>query len=199
MTTINIDSAPSSFSISLIANVSSYQAINLGISVREQSGSRFRASFVFANKRGREGEILSTAIDRLMGGLNNFSIKVPHKNYGTANGIPKVVGLTASGSNSINTDGWEANQNKLLLAGDYIQIGSQVFRITEDALSDADGKATLKVIPAVRAPLANDSEIEAKEPKFTMKSTSIKGNDYTMTLGGTAGILYALSLEGVEI
>lgn len=197
--TINIDSAPSSFSINLIANVSSYQGINLDISVREQAGSRFGASFVFTSKRGREGEILSAAIDSLMGGLNNFTIKVPHKNYGTANGIPKVVGLTASGTNSITTDGWEEDQDKLLLVGDYIQIGSQVFRITEDASSDSEGKATLKVIPSVRKPLADDSEIEAKEPKFTMKSTSIKGHDYTMTLGGTAGILYALSLEGVEV
>lgn len=196
---VQIKSAPSSFSMSLTVNAYSYQGMNLDVSTKEIPGSRWVASFIFTNKHGRDAAVLSTEIDSLMGGINNFTIRVPHKNSGSVLGAPKTLGVTALGASEISTTGWDADSENVLMIGDFIQLVDQVFRVTEDVSSDALGNATVKVVPKVRRPISNDVNVEAQNPRFTMKSTSINGHDYTMTLGGNAGTLYAISIDAAEV
>jgi hypothetical protein len=77
---------------------------------------------------------------------------------GTATGTPLVNGASQTGTTLI-TDGWDISQASLLKRGDWIQIGSYAYKITQDASSDGSGNATLEIFPALRASPANNAAI----------------------------------------
>lgn len=97
---------------------------------------------------------------------------------GTALGTPLVKGASQTGTTLI-TDGWTINQTSLLKRGDWIQIGSYAYKITEDAASDGSGDSTLEIFPVLRSSPANDAAI-------TISSTAslwrLSSNDTTWTV-----------------
>jgi hypothetical protein len=73
---------------------------------------------------------------------------------GNPAGTPLVDG-TVSGYNLpafyvLHTKGWTPNTGNLLLAGDYIQLGVRLHRLTKTVNSDANGNAVLNIWPAIR-------------------------------------------------
>ncbi len=88
---------------------------------------------------------------------------------GIATGTPLVNGGGQTGDQLV-TDGWTPSQTGILLAGDFLQLGSgstaRLYKVIEDASSDGGGNATLRLWPDLRSPaVANDSPIVVQTPK----------------------------------
>lgn len=75
----------------------------------------------------------------------------------------QVDGNQNSGSSSINLKGFPNNQNNLLLAGDYIQLGSAgtatLHKVLLPVNSNSSGQATVEIWPAVRRSLTDNEPV----------------------------------------
>jgi len=75
---------------------------------------------------------------------------------GIATGTPFVNGASQSGG-SLITDGWTVSQTGILLAGDWIQLGTsstaRLYKVLADANSDGTGNATFDIWPNLRGNL----------------------------------------------
>jgi len=79
---------------------------------------------------------------------------------GVATGTIRVNGASQTG-NQIALDGFATSTNNVFKAGDYIQINSYLYMITEDVNSNASGEADVKIEPSLRSGLEtiNDDDV----------------------------------------
>ena len=68
---------------------------------------------------------------------------------GVATGTISVNGASQTG-NQVALDGFANSTNDVFKAGDYIQIGSYLYMVTEDVNSNASGEADVRIEPALR-------------------------------------------------
>ena len=72
---------------------------------------------------------------------------------GDPTGVPVVDGADQTGQ-SLNTKGWGVSDEGVLLAGDWIQLGTgstqRIYRVLKDVDSDGDGKAVIDIWPRLR-------------------------------------------------
>ena len=68
---------------------------------------------------------------------------------GTATGTVRVNGASQTG-NQVALDGFANSTSNLFKAGDYIQIGSYLYLVTEDVTSNGSGEADVRIEPALR-------------------------------------------------
>ena len=68
---------------------------------------------------------------------------------GVATGTIRVNGASQTG-NQVALDGFANSTSNLFKAGDYIQIGSYLYLVTEDVTSNGSGEADVKIEPALR-------------------------------------------------
>lgn len=103
-----------------------------------------------------EAEAWNTFLLKLNGREGTFLIgdRSSDTPRGSAGGTPLVKGASQTG-NDLNTDGWPASQTGVLLAGDYIGLGSvataRLYKVLDDASSDGAGDATLTLWPEITA------------------------------------------------
>lgn len=79
---------------------------------------------------------------------------------GSGLGTPLVNGAGQTGQDLI-TDGWNASQTGVLLAGDYIQIDNNLYMVLSDVNSDGAGNATLSLFPKIRVAHSDNAPITA--------------------------------------
>ena len=103
------------------------------------SGGTIRPS-EFAIASGTTGAIFSGDVVNLASGLVI---------QGTATGTVRVNGASQTG-NQVALDGFTASRANVFKAGDYIQINSYVYMVTEDVSADGSGEANVKIEPALR-------------------------------------------------
>jgi hypothetical protein len=84
---------------------------------------------------------------------------------GLLGGTPLVRNSNATGSKTLTTKGWTINKANVLRAGDWIQVGTQLFMVVTDASSDASGFATLDIFPRLRSTFADGTAIVTTNPK----------------------------------
>ncbi len=79
-----------------------------------------------------------------------------------------VNGASQTGYDLV-TDGWQASQTGIMLAGDWLQLGtgntSRLYKVMADANSDASGNATLTLWPKLRSSPADNDAITVSSPK----------------------------------
>jgi len=85
---------------------------------------------------------------------------------GVAGGAPVVDGGPQTGK-SLAIRGCVAGQ-LFLAAGDYFQLGTQLFRMTENATADSSGRATLVFESSIRNAAADGAVIITDKPKALM-------------------------------
>ena len=68
---------------------------------------------------------------------------------GVATGTIRVNGASQTG-NQVALDGFANSTNNVFKAGDYIQIGSFLYMVTEDVNSNSSGEANVKIEPSLR-------------------------------------------------
>lgn len=74
--------------------------------------------------------------------------------YGQISPTSAVLGICGtpnlSGLSQLVTSGWPASKYRLLLPGDYIQLGYRLYRNLDQVSSDSSGNATLNIWPSIR-------------------------------------------------
>ena len=68
---------------------------------------------------------------------------------GVATGTIRVNGASQTG-NQVALDGFANSTNNVFKAGDYIQINSYLYMVTEDVSANGSGEADVKIEPSLR-------------------------------------------------
>lgn len=115
---------------------------------------------------GVETAIWNAFLAEVRGKLNVFllgdsSYTGPH---GSVKGQPLVNGLQSPMATTLVTKGWTPNSYRLLLPGDYLQVGFRLHRVLDVVNSDANGDATISIWPSLRDTLADGQAIVLNEP-----------------------------------
>lgn len=116
-----------------------------------------------------------------------LSLNGPHGNFllgdptgktprGQATGTPVVNGSGQTGQ-VLNSSGWAVSITGILKAGDYIQIGTRLYKVLADANSDGSGLATLDIWPAIRESPANGATIITTNTKGVFR---LANNTYSL-------------------
>ncbi len=94
---------------------------------------------------------------------------------GRPQGSPLVSGVNNAMATVLNTKGWKANALRVLLPGDYIQIGAtpnaagvagvcRLHRVVTRVDADANGNATIQVWPSLREATTDGETLILKNP-----------------------------------
>ena len=184
--------------IELVSNNAIFQGpINKVAQTLERDGALWRAMFTLPamTRAGGAGE-WQAFLAALRGPVGTFygydPLAVAPR--GTAPGTPLVSGASQTG-NTLDTKGWTAGQSGILLAGDYIQVGTRFHMVVETAASDGSGLSTLSIEPKLREAPAADAPIVTAAPKIIMR---LEGN--TAGWNELAGQLYdGFAFAAVEV
>lgn len=117
------------------------------------------------------------------------------KPRGSVSGVPVVDGSVAvnAGSQILFTQGWTPNRFRLLLPGDYVQLGFRLHRVLDAVNSDGAGKSAINIWPSLReVPTANESVI-LNNPRGLFRLASNK-----RTWSADASFLSKLSFPVME-
>jgi len=139
-----------------------------------------------------------TFLAALRGSYGTFLLGDPSGSAprGIATGTPLVNGAGQTGL-TLATDGWIINKTGILLAGDYIQIGSgltqRLYKNLTDANSNASGQATLDLWPRLRESPADNAPITLINTKGVFR---LSGNSRSWTYD--AAKIYTLSFSAIE-
>lgn len=116
---------------------------------------------------------------------------------GVGTGTPLVNGINQVG-NTLVTDGWTPNVQGIMLAGDYIQLGSgaasKLHMITDNVNSDSSGNAILPIVPALRSSPADNAPIVINNPRGVFRLTS---NSFSWSVN--PGPVYRMSFQAQEV
>lgn len=112
---------------------------------------------------------------------------------GVATGTPLVKGAGQAALQDVATDGWTAGVTGILKAGDYIQIGTSLYIVLQDANSDESGNSTISIFPRLRNGTADNAPIITTNPKGIFRLTS--QTEFSQT---QRGLFTVASIEGIE-
>lgn len=152
------------------ANVESVSPFTLEKQIQTHQGMLWRAGITLAPMKRAEAETWRSFFLKLNGKQGTFLLgdlgaKLPR---GIATGVPLVDGAGQSGQ-ELNTKGWTTGVTGILLAGDYIQIGtgltSRLYKVLDDVDSDGGGLATFDIWPRLRESPADNAVIVVNEAK----------------------------------
>lgn len=125
--------------------------------------------------------------------LGDPALRAPR---GTHPGTPLVDGASQTGQ-SLATKGWTPTQTGILLAGDWIQLGTgltqRIYRVLKDVNSDSNGKSTLDIWPRLRESPADSASITVHN---TMGIFRMIDNEMIWDID--VALIYGLEFETVE-
>lgn len=98
---------------------------------------------------------------------------------GSALGTPLVKGGSQTGQ-SLETDGWDANQSQALKAGDWIQVGSFLYRTLRDVAVDGSGNATIDIWPNLRSSPSDNAPVIIYDTKGLFRLEQIPSVVYNV-------------------
>ena len=113
---------------------------------------------------------------QLRGRRGTFSIGDQDRKtiQGVATGTIRVNGASQTG-NQVALDGFANSTSNVFKAGDYIQINSFLYMVTEDVTSNSSGEANVKIEPALRQgieTIADDATVVYSNTKTIMRLDS---------------------------
>ena len=98
--------------------------------------------------------------------LNSFSASLPvdAKSEGRAtDDLPVILSGGQTGT-SLNIGGISPNTISLFVAGDWISINDNLFKLLGDVESNSDGECWLSLYPAIETAFEEDTPIEVRKP-----------------------------------
>ena len=105
--------------------------------------------------------------------------KVPK---GAPAGVPVVAGAAQTGY-ALATRGWMANKYRLMLPGDFIQIGYRFYKLRDQVDSNGAGNATLTIWPNLRDLPADGAAIQLTHCKGLFRLKNASGNKSSTNVG----------------
>lgn len=140
--------------------------------VYRYSGQFWEADITLPPMKRAVAEYWISFLLKLNGSYGTFLLGDPNGRTprGSVAGSPLVYGGSQTG-NELETDGWTPSAEGVLLAGDYIQLGtgatSRLYKVLDDVNADSSGRATLTIYPNLRvSPSDND-------PVFTSNTKTV--------------------------
>ena len=151
-----------------------------------------------AKMKRAEAEAWTAAFLLLSGRANTFLLGDPAGKTprGSVPGTPLVDGAAQTGR-TLNTKGWTASQTGILVAGDWVQVGSgsiqRLYKVTEDANSDGAGLAALSIWPSLRESPADAETLVTSNCEGVFRLASNE-----MEWGIAADLFYEMSFQAME-
>lgn len=116
------------------------------------AGQRWQVEMSLPTMQRANAEQWITFLLSLNGRLGTFLFGDPagKQPRGSALGTPVVDGAGQTGG-SLQTSGWQTNENGVLLKGDYIEIGTslltRLYKVLNDANANGSGEAEIDIWP----------------------------------------------------
>ena len=160
----------------------------------ERMGTRHRfrleTPMMAMEPHGRRWGMLLELAER-QGGL----ISIPQIGFNVgAPGSPTVLSATASGKSIPVAGGTPSYAYRFGQWVSFVSGGRRYAdRLTEQAIADASGAATLSILNLLRAPLAEGDTVEVGQPKAQGVLTELRGGD--MTTDGLTSFSFTLTEE----
>jgi hypothetical protein len=159
--------------------------------VFNHAGKRWEAEVQLPRMKREDAEQWVAWLLSLKGQLGTFELGDP--NGGTARGAlggsPVVAGSLQTGG-SLDIDGCSASVTGWLKAGDYVQVGTQLYKVLQDVDTNASGEATLELWPNIRTAPSDNTPVVTNNPvgRFRLNSGS---QDWSIDTASTYGITFA--------
>jgi hypothetical protein len=163
--------------------------------VYKHQGEWWEAEMSFPPMKRENAEEVAAFLMKLSGMYGTFLMGDPANTSprGIGTGTPLVKGAGQTG-NELVTDGWTTDTNNILMAGDWIQLGSgatsRLYKVLDNVNSDSTGTATLTLFPSLRSSPADNAVIVTSNPvgQWRLSTNDI---DYTIQTGQFYGITLA--------
>ena len=94
---------------------------------------------------------------------------------------------------TLATKGWKAGISRALIPGDYVQVGSRMYRNLNPVNPDVNGKATLKIWPSLREVPTDGAAVILNSPRGLFRRAN---NEQTWS--ATVGQMTSLSFQIME-
>ena len=142
----------------------------------QHEGEYWTTQIKFPPMLKNNASVILAFLLQLRGRRGTFSIGDQDRKtiQGTATGTVRVNGASQTG-NQVALDGFTADRANVFKAGDYIQIGSYMYMVTEDVTANGSGEANVKIEPALRQgieTIANDATVIYTNAKTIMRLDS---------------------------
>tara|TARA_R100000278_G_scaffold115010_1_gene93734 strand:+ start:28 stop:654 length:627 start_codon:yes stop_codon:yes gene_type:complete len=169
--------------------------------VQRNQGSRWEADISLVPMERADAESWITFLMKLYGSYGTFLIgdpnaSTPRGSASSAPGTPLVNGASQTGD-TLNIDGLPASATGYLKAGDYIQLGSaatsQLYKVLDDADSNASGEASLTIWPDLRSSPADNATVVVSNARGLFRLAT-SGTDWSISNAG----FYSMSFGAVE-
>ena len=163
--------------------------------VQVYDGQRWRASVSLPNMVRADAEPWITFLTKLNGQEGTFLLGDPTATapQGSGSGTPLVNGASQTGQELV-TDGWTPSATSVLKEGDYIQLGSRLYKSLIDVDADGSGNATIDIWPALRESPADNTALVLNSTKGLFRLAS---NQQPIVAANEAKV-YSLSFSAIE-
>lgn len=159
--------------------------------VFNHQGKRWEAEIQLPAMKREDAEQWLAWLLSLKGQVGTFELGDPNgaTPRGAIGGSPVVAGSAQTGG-SLDIDGCTTSVTGWLKAGDYVQVGTQLYKVLQDVNTDSSGAATLELWPNIRtAPLDNDPvTVSNAVGRFRLNSGS---QDWSIDTATVYGITFA--------
>jgi hypothetical protein len=98
-----------------------------------------------------------------------------------------------SSGNTISIDDAPASQTGYLKAGDYLQVGTQLFKVLTSVDTNGSGEATVDVWPDVRTSISDGAAVTVQDTKGLFRLSS---NEQTFSINEAS--FYGITFGAVE-
>lgn len=111
---------------------------------------------------------IAALLRKLRGKRNQIRLfdpsRVNLRGAGGASPTLNVLDAAAAGATSITLYGLSASKTVALAADDLIGIGENLYAVSDDASSDADGECTVSILPPLRSGVAYGDAVNTLRP-----------------------------------
>lgn len=159
-------------------------------------GAHWEIEVAFLPVLRAEAQRLEAFLLSLRGKAGTFRLADPYRSLplGLNLGTPLVRVATVAGDEAVLTKGWTVSQTDALKAGDFIQIGTRLHMVLQDADADASGNATVNVWPPIRQVHAVNAPVITSNARgiFALDANAV---EFTRGVNGYNGAI----LRAVEV
>jgi hypothetical protein len=159
-------------------------------------GAHWEIEVAFLPVLRAEAQRLEAFLLSLRGKAGTFRLADPYRSLplGSNLGTPLVRVATVAGDEAVLTKGWTINQVDALKAGDFIEIGTRLHMVLQDADADASGNATVNVWPPIRQVHAVNAPVITSNARgvFALDANAV---EFTRGVNGYNGAI----LRAVEV
>jgi hypothetical protein len=159
-------------------------------------GAHWEMEIAFIPTLRAEAQRLEAFLLSLRGKAGTFRLADPYRSLplGASLGTPLIRVATVAGDEAVLTKGWTVSQSDALKAGDFIEIGTRLHMVLQDADADASGHATVNVWPPIRQVHAVNAPVITRNARgvFALDANAV---EFTRGVNGYNGAL----LRAVEV